>query len=92
MNWYAGGCESPVQVCALVGPSGGGKSSVMKLMERFYQPTRGQVLLDGRPLGHYNHTWLRRNLALVGQEPVLYSRSIRRNIVFGPWDQSTPNT
>jgi ATP-binding cassette subfamily B (MDR/TAP) protein 9 len=71
------------QVCALVGPSGGGKSSVIKLMERFYAPTSGQVLLDGRPLGDYNHTWMRRKLTLVGQEPVLYARSIRRNIIFG---------
>jgi len=71
------------QVAALVGPSGGGKSSLIKLVERFYEPHGGSILLDGRPLAEYGHAWLRRRIALVGQEPVLYARSVRRNIIFG---------
>jgi ABC-type multidrug transport system fused ATPase/permease subunit len=55
------------QVAALVGPSGGGKSSLIKLVERFYDPSVGSILIDGRPLAAYSHTWLRRRIALVGQ-------------------------
>ncbi len=45
---------------ALVGPSGGGKSSCVKLLERFYDPSSGEVLLDGRPLGAYDRRWRHR--------------------------------
>lgn len=60
-----------------MGPSGGGKSSIVKLVERFYLPSKGHVLLDDRDVGTYNNHWLRRQVALVSQEPVLYARSIR---------------
>lgn len=73
----------PGEVVALVGPSGGGKSSVVKLLQRFYLPTTGRVLVDGRDVGVYDPGWLRRRMALVSQEPVLYARSVRRNILFG---------
>ncbi|KAG7669825.1 hypothetical protein Ndes2437B_g06013 [Nannochloris sp. 'desiccata'] len=73
----------PGEVVALVGPSGGGKSSIVKLVERFYLPTSGTVLIDGRDVGAYEPGWLRRHIGLVSQEPVLYARSIKRNIIYG---------
>ena len=74
---------NPGEVVALVGPSGGGKSSIVKLLERQYLPSTGSVLIDGRDLGTFDPSWLRRKMALVSQEPVLYARSIRRNIIYG---------
>lgn len=71
------------EVVALVGPSGGGKSTIIRLLERFYLPSSGRVLIDGRDLGMYDPKWLRRHMALVSQEPVLFARSIRDNIVYG---------
>jgi ABC-type multidrug transport system fused ATPase/permease subunit len=68
---------------ALVGPSGGGKSTIIKLLERFYLPTSGRVLVDGRDIGMYDPKWLRRHMALVSQEPVLFARSIKDNILYG---------
>ncbi len=56
-----------LQVVALVGPSGGGKSSIVKLVERFYLPSSGAVMLDGRDVGLYDAKWLKRNVALVAQ-------------------------
>ncbi|GIL53327.1 hypothetical protein Vafri_8954 [Volvox africanus] len=57
----------PGEVVALVGPSGGGKSSVIKLLERFYLPTSGRILIDGHDLGQFNPKWLRKQVALVSQ-------------------------
>ena len=51
-------CAGPGDVIALVGPSGGGKTSCISLMERFYDPICGSVLLDGKPLAQYDHTYL----------------------------------
>lgn len=62
------------QVVALVGPSGGGKSSIVKLVERFYLPAAGAVRMDGRDVGAYDEKWLRRRVGIVSQEPVLYGR------------------
>ncbi|XP_066580278.1 antigen peptide transporter 2a [Amia ocellicauda] len=73
----------PGQVTALVGPSGGGKSTCVSLLERFYQPQEGQILLDGQPLDSYEHQYLHRKISMVGQEPVLFSGSIRDNISYG---------
>ena len=74
---------APGEVVALVGPSGGGKSSIVKLIERQYLPQQGQILIDGRDIGEYDKKWLRRRIGLVGQEPVLFGRSIKRNIILG---------
>ena len=74
---------APGEVVALVGPSGGGKSSIVKLIERQYLPQQGQILIDGRDIGEYDKKWLRRRIGLVGQEPVLFARTIRRNIIYG---------
>lgn len=121
------------EIVALVGPSGGGKSSCMSLLEHFYEPTSGEILLDGVPIRNYSHKYLhtkvcqqvicsvcldlcpltarsgilitkptsfvwlialtplqsvdrrllRFQIALVGQEPVLYARSVRDNIAYG---------
>ncbi|KAL3138200.1 hypothetical protein ABBQ38_005424 [Trebouxia sp. C0009 RCD-2024] len=74
---------NPGEVVALVGPSGGGKSSIVKLVERFYLPAAGAVRIDGRDVAVYDEKWLRRRVAIVSQEPVLYGRSVRRNICCG---------
>ncbi|XP_048848960.1 ATP-binding cassette sub-family B member 9 [Brienomyrus brachyistius] len=76
----------PGQVTALVGPSGSGKSSCVSLLENFYSPQQGQVLLDGRPVNSYQHTYLHSKVALVGQEPVLFARSVQKNISYGLGD------
>ncbi|KAE8392428.1 P-loop containing nucleoside triphosphate hydrolase protein [Aspergillus alliaceus] len=68
---------------AIVGPSGSGKSSILGLVERFYEPTSGTVMLDGRDVQTLNLRWLRRQLALVDQNPVLFNASIFENIQYG---------
>lgn len=73
----------PGRTLALVGPSGGGKSSVLRLLQRLYLPSRGRVLLDGRDVGAYCDAYLRRQVAVVAQSPVLFRRSIRENILYG---------
>eukprot|EP00611_Tribonema_gayanum_P026313 TRINITY_DN6231_c0_g1_i4.p1 TRINITY_DN6231_c0_g1~~TRINITY_DN6231_c0_g1_i4.p1 ORF type:complete len:694 (-),score=150.70 TRINITY_DN6231_c0_g1_i4:355-2436(-) len=73
----------PGQVLALVGPSGGGKSSCVSLIENFYHPDQGRLLLDGTPVQDLDHRWYHRVVSLVGQEPVLYGRTIEQNILYG---------
>ncbi|KAL1979146.1 hypothetical protein VTN96DRAFT_6680 [Rasamsonia emersonii] len=68
---------------AIVGISGSGKSSIIGLIERFYDPIEGQVLLDGHDLRTLNLRWLRQQLALVSQEPVLFQGSAYQNIEYG---------
>ncbi|XP_030450872.1 ABC transporter B family member 20-like isoform X1 [Syzygium oleosum] len=70
------------QTVAVVGVSGSGKSTIISLIERFYDPVAGQVLLDGRDLKSYNLRWLRSHLGLVQQEPVIFSTTIRENIIY----------
>ena len=76
----------PNQTVALVGPSGCGKSTVIALLERFYDPAAGQIQLDGVDVRDLNLTWLRGQLGLVGQEPVLFSADITQNIRYGKPD------
>ncbi|KAH9249817.1 hypothetical protein BASA81_012412 [Batrachochytrium salamandrivorans] len=71
------------QVVALVGESGGGKSSVIRLILHHYAPESGEVLVNGRPVGDYEQRVLRRRLSVVNQEPTLFARSVLRNIVYG---------
>ncbi|MCE2695002.1 MAG: ATP-binding cassette domain-containing protein [Verrucomicrobiaceae bacterium] len=71
------------QRIALVGPSGSGKSTSVALLFRFYEPTTGEILIDGRPIHDMTLTELRRNLALVPQEVLLFGGSIQENIAYG---------
>ncbi len=71
------------ETVALVGESGSGKSTIIQLIQRFYDPQGGSVRLDGTDLRELNVKWLRRQMALVGQEPVLFAGSIGENIAFG---------
>ncbi|XBH77480.1 hypothetical protein VPH35_103955 [Triticum aestivum] len=73
----------PGQRVALVGPSGAGKSTVFALLLRFYEPSQGRVLVDGKDIRGYNLKWLRRQIGLVQQEPILFNLSIRENISYG---------
>ena len=68
---------------ALVGESGCGKSTVISLVERFYDPQAGQVLVDGVDIRRMNLGWIRGKIGLVSQEPVLFSTTIRENIAYG---------
>ena len=71
------------QTTALVGSSGSGKSTVVQLVLRFYDATGGVVALDGRDVTTLKPTWLRKHLALVQQEPVLFGMTVRDNVVYG---------
>ncbi|XP_034030176.1 antigen peptide transporter 1-like [Thalassophryne amazonica] len=73
----------PGQVTALVGLNGSGKSTCVKLLERFYQPQLGQILLDGKPLQSYKDQYLHGKIAVVSQDCVLFARSVRENIKYG---------
>ncbi|CAL5389455.1 unnamed protein product [Camellia sinensis] len=68
---------------ALVGPSGCGKSSVIALIERFYEPSSGRVMIDGKDIRKYNLKALRQHIALVPQEPCLFATTIYENIAYG---------
>ena len=68
---------------ALVGPSGSGKSTAVQLLERFYDPTGGNITLDGNNVRDLNVKWLRQQIGLVGQEPCLFACTIRENIAYG---------
>ena len=70
-------------VCALVGASGSGKSTIIALLQRFYDPSRGAIFLDGRDITTLNLSWLRRQIGLVAQEPVLFQGTVADNIAYG---------
>ncbi|XP_054768746.2 ATP-dependent translocase ABCB1-like [Lytechinus pictus] len=73
----------PGQTVALVGESGCGKSTLVSLLERFYDPEQGTVSLDGKYVKDINIQWLRANMAIVSQEPILFACSIGDNIRYG---------
>ena len=75
-------------VC-LVGRSGCGKSTVLSLLERFYDVTSGEALIDGQPLTSLDINKYRQRLALVGQETVLYQGTLRDNLILGVTDSSS---
>jgi len=71
---------------ALCGPSGGGKSTVISLLEIFYVPASGKILIDGHDITTFNLKWYRQQIALVSQEPILFATSIADNIKYGKED------
>ncbi|MEM7132136.1 MAG: ABC transporter ATP-binding protein [Chloroflexota bacterium] len=78
--------SEPGQVVALIGPTGSGKSSIINLIPRFYDPFSGQVLVDGVDVRERKLHELRRNIAIVLQEPFLFSSTIAENIAYGRGD------
>ena len=71
------------ETAALVGASGSGKSTIISLIERFYDPLNGSVKLDGVDIRDLNIKWLRSQIGLVSQEPTLFATSIRTNVAHG---------
>ncbi|KAL6608846.1 P-loop containing nucleoside triphosphate hydrolase protein [Neocallimastix sp. 'constans'] len=70
----------PGQTIALVGASGSGKSTIVQLLEKFYQKKSGRILIDGKDIEEYNIRWLRSQIGLVSQEPTLFDTTIAKNI------------
>ncbi len=73
----------PGEILALVGTSGGGKTSLVNLIPRFYDPIRGAIYIDGIDIRHTSIAALRRQIAIVTQEPILFNDSVRYNIAYG---------
>lgn len=71
------------EIVAVVGPSGAGKSTLAALVSRLYDPTGGELLLDGKDLKSLNPAWLRDQVGIVSQEPILFSTSIEENVRYG---------
>ncbi|XP_061573452.1 antigen peptide transporter 1 [Cololabis saira] len=78
----------PGRITAIVGLNRSGKSTCVKLLERFYQPQEGEILLDGKPLQSYEDQYLHDKMAVVSQDCVLFARSVRENIKYGYEDAS----
>ncbi|KAL9325737.1 hypothetical protein ACSQ67_006382 [Phaseolus vulgaris] len=74
---------------ALVGESGSGKSTVISLLQRFYDPDSGHITLDGKEIQRMQVKWLRQQMGLVSQEPVLFNDTIRANIAYGKGGDAT---
>lgn len=66
-----------------MGESGSGKSTIISLLQRFYDPNSGQILLDGIEIQKLQLKWLRQQMGLVSQEPLLFNNTIRENIAYG---------
>ena len=71
------------ETLAIVGPSGGGKSTVVQLIERFYDPSSGSVEFEGTDISQLNVSWYRDQLGFVSQEPTLFNTTIAENIRYG---------
>lgn len=71
---------------ALVGSSGNGKSTCMQLLQRFYDPISGRICIDGTDIRNMRVSWLRSNMAVVSQEPVIFATTIGENIRYGKPD------
>ena len=78
----------PGERIAIVGPTGCGKSTITSLLPRFYDPTKGAVVVDGKDIRDYTIVSLRQNISLVFQEPVLFATTIAENIAYGKPDAS----
>jgi ATP-binding cassette subfamily B (MDR/TAP) protein 1 len=77
------------QTVALVGESGSGKSTAIALLQRFYDPDAGHILLDGVDIQKFQLRWLRQQMGLVSQEPSLFNDTIRANIAYGKEGEAT---
>jgi ATP-binding cassette subfamily B (MDR/TAP) protein 1 len=73
----------PGQTVAFVGSSGSGKSTIIQLVQRFYDVLCGQVIIDGNDIKRLNVKWLRQQIGVVSQEPVLFNMTIRQNLLMG---------
>ncbi len=73
----------PGQTLALVGSTGSGKSTLIKLLLRFYSPGAGRILIDGHPIEEYDLRWLRQHIGLVSQEVFLFDGTVEENIAYG---------
>ena len=78
----------PGEKVAVIGHSGSGKSTLIKLLERFYEPEKGEILVDGINIKNYNLFELRKKIGLVSQESVIFKRSIYDNIKYGKLDSN----
>src|SRR5438045_590896 len=78
----------PRERLAVVGPSGAGKTTIFQLAERFYDPQRGRVLLDGVDLKDADPADVRQRIAMVPQETIMFAASARDNVRYGNWDAS----
>ena len=74
---------NPGEKVALIGFSGSGKTTIIKLLERFYEPSKGNILIDGVNLQDYNLYELRKKIGLVNQEPIIFKRNVYENIKYG---------
>ena len=74
------------QIAAIVGPSGAGKTTLVDLLPRFYEPTRGEILMDGVPITRYTRRSLRQLMGIVSQETVLLNDTVLANIAYGRSD------
>ena len=80
----------PGTVTAIVGRSGSGKSTLIKLIPRFYAQAEGEILLDGHPIDDYRLADVRRQIALVGQQVMLFDDTVAANVAFGEMAQASP--
>ena len=78
----------PGETIALVGPSGAGKSTIFQLLMRFFDPTSGRIMLDGKPISSLKREEFRKHLSIVTQDPVIFGTSAMENIRFGRPDAS----
>lgn len=69
-----------------------GKSSCINLLERFYDPSSGSILIDGQDIHDYDHKYLHTKISMVGQEPVLFNRTIKENIAYAVLDSDQTNS
>jgi ABC-type multidrug transport system fused ATPase/permease subunit len=73
----------PGMTVAFCGPSGSGKSTCVQLLQRFYDPLSGNISLDGHDIKDLNVSWLRQQIGVVSQEPVLFNMTIKQNLLMG---------
>lgn len=81
----------PGSTVALVGASGSGKSTIVQLLQRFYDPDNGEIIVDGIPLKDLSVQSLRRQIGVVSQEPVLFNTTIRKNLLLGADNDNVSN-